>query len=149
MRRYGTYDTVTAAATKTVLALKGIGTTKGRLYDIRFGSSGTPTDQALNIMVLRSTAIDGDSSEQTPEKFDLSDPGALVKGRINYTSSEPTYGSVPLLQWSVNQQASVRWTVLPEEAIIVDDDASAGVGLQIQTLSGSAVAVEASFTHAE
>ena len=147
-RRYATVGSQNAAATTTILGLTSATTIRPRLYEIWFGSAATPADQAFNLDIRRYTAA-GTATSVTPQALDPADPAALAAAGENHTV-EPTYtAGANLLKISINQQATVRWVVPPEEGLVAPATANNGLGLQFTLVSGGTAICEATFHHAE
>jgi hypothetical protein len=54
-----------------------------------------------------------------------------------------------MLSFSINQQATFRWVVPPEEGIVCPATAANGLGLLFVTVSGGTALSEAQFMHEE
>lgn len=147
-RRYVTDGNQNAAASTTILGLTSATTIRPKLYELVFGSAATPADQAFNMQVNRYTAA-GTSTGVTPQAADPADPAALAAAGENHTV-EPTYtaGAV-MLSFSINQQATFRWVVPPEEGIVAPATAANGLGLLFVVVSGGTALAEATFYHEE
>lgn len=114
---------------KTVLGLTSAATIRPYIYDVIFGTSGTPADNALNWLLQRFTAA-GTSSAATPVACDPADPSALASGGQNHTV-EPTYtaGAI-LLDIDANQRSTQRWVASPGGELKMPALAANGLGLQ-------------------
>jgi len=139
-RRYGFSGSITSAATKTVWGVAGTSAVRPQVYDILIGSNATPADNASQWWALRFTAA-GTSTSVTPEKLDSGDPAATAVCGKNH-SAEPTYGTVPLLDISLNQRATFRWVAAPGSELKSPATAANGIGLQCQAVGGSGVATQ-------
>lgn len=118
-----------ANSLKTVVGLTSAATVRPRIYDLIFGTSGTPADNALNWLLQRFTAA-GTSSAATPVAIDPADPSALASGGQNHTV-EPTYtASAYLLDIDANQRSTQRWVASPGGELILPATAANGAGLQ-------------------
>lgn len=113
---------------------------RSKVYDLIFGSEGTPADNAFQWVVQRCTAA-GTSTSVTPQPLDPADAATETDAGENHTI-EPTYtaGAV-LLSISINQRATFRWVASPGGELVYPATASNGVG--IKTPTSSAVAVTA------
>ena len=148
MRRYSSDGNQHAAASTTVLGLTSAATVRPHLYEVLFGSSATPADQAFNLQLNRYTAA-GTGTSVTPQALDPGDPSALASAGENHTV-EPTYTSgAVMLSFSINQQATFRWVTPPDEGIVLPATASNGVGLSFVVVSGGTALCESTFHHAE
>lgn len=143
-RRYSVAGDQNAAATTTILGITSTAAIRPKLYDVLFGSAAAPADQAFNMKMQRSTAA-GTSTAVTPQALDPGDPAAVTIAGQNHTA-EPTYTSGAIvLSFSVNQQATFRWVVPPEEGIVAPATAANGLGLQFVIVSGGTALCEAMF----
>lgn len=138
-RRYGFSGSITAAATKTIVSIVGTSAVRCSLYDVLVSSNATPADNSSEWMVLRCTAA-GTSTAVVPTNLDSGDPAASCVCGKNHTV-EPTYGTVPALDFAINQRATFRWVAAPGSEIKGPATAANGVGLQCQGVGGSGVAV--------
>lgn len=117
-------------------------TRRGRLYDVMFGSSGTPADAAFRWQLMRSTAVGTEGAGVVPIALDPGDPAALYDGAEGH-SAEPTYtAATEFLDLSLNQRASWRWVAAPGGEIVGPATASNGWGIRAFHAS-SVVASEA------
>ncbi len=118
-----------ASATDSVLGLTSATTIRPAIYDIIFGSSATPADNALNWLLQRYTAA-GTATSVTPQPLDPDDPAALASGGENHTA-EPTYTSnAILLNISANQRSTQRFVSAPGGELKCPATAANGLGLQ-------------------
>ena len=142
-RKYVADGSQNAAANTTLLGLTSATTIRPVLYDLVFGSAATPADQAFNMQVNRYTAA-GTSTSVTAQALDPGDPAAITTAGENH-SGEPTYTSgAVVLSFSINQQATFRWVVPPDEGIVMPATANNGLGLRFITVSGGTALSEAS-----
>ena len=118
-----------ASPTDTVLGLTASTSVRARIYDIIFGSSATPADNALNWMAQRYTAA-GTATAVTPQSLDPADPAALCTSGEDHTV-EPTYtANAILLSVSANQRSTQRWVAAPNSEMVIPATASNGIGLE-------------------
>lgn len=118
-----------ASATDSVLGLTSATTIRPEIYDLVFGSSATPADNALNWLLQRYTAA-GTATAVTPQALDPGDPAALATAGENH-SAEPTYTSNEiLLNISANQRSTQRWVAAPGGELKLPATANNGVGVQ-------------------
>lgn len=147
-RRYSSDGNQNAAASTTILGLTSAATVRPKIYELIFGSAATPADNAFNMQLIRYTAA-GTATGVTPQAHDPADPAALASAGENHTV-EPTYTSgANVLTFSINQQATFRWKVPPEEGIIAPATAANGLGLRFIVVSGGTALCEAHFSHEE
>ena len=117
---------------------------RSKVYDIIFGSEGTPADNAFQWVVQRCTAA-GTSTSVTPSPLDPADAATETDAGENHTI-EPTYtaGAV-LLSISINQRATFRWVASPGGELVYPATASNGVGFKTPTSSAAAVTATVHF----
>jgi len=128
-RRYQAAGTITAAATKTIVAITGGTTVRPAVYDLVLSNFATPADNSAQWQVRRSTAA-GTSTAVTPSPLDSGDPASTTVAGQTHTV-EPTYtASVFLLDVAVNQRATFRWVAAPNSEFVVPATASNGIGIQ-------------------
>jgi len=99
-----------ASPTDSVLGVTSASTIRPMLYDIIFGSSASPADNAIQWLMRRYTAA-GTATAVTPQALDPADPAALASAGENHTA-EPTYTSNSEL---MNLVANQRSTQTPGE----------------------------------
>jgi len=148
-RRYGANGSITAAATKTILSLSGSTAVRPALYDLLISSNATPADNSSQWWLLRFGTANGTGTAVTPELLDNADPAAASTVKKNHSAEPTTYGTVPILDVSVNQRATFRWVAAPGSEIISSAAATTGVGLQCQGVGGSGVATNAAILFME
>ncbi len=147
-RRYVSDGSQNAASSTTILGVTSAATIRPKLYELIFGSGATPADQAFNLKLGRYTAA-GTATAVTPVAIDPGDPNALASAGENHTV-EPTYTSAAdMLSVSINQQATFRWVVPPEDGIVMPATAANGLGLYFAIVSGGTALCEATMYHEE
>ena len=131
-RRYACTGASVGAASpgKTALnVFQTSNTVRGRLYDVIFGSSATPADNAITWRVSRSTAVGTEGTGVVPAPLDVGDPASLFDGAQAH-SAEPTYtAATELLEIPQNQRATFRWVAAPEGEFVTPATASNGIGI--------------------
>lgn len=147
-RRYSSDGSQNAAASVSVLGLTSTAAIRPKIYEVIFGSSATPADQAFSIQLNRYTAA-GTATGVTPTALDPGDAAATASAGENH-SVEPTYtaGAV-LLAFSINQQATFRWVAAPDGELVAPSTAANGIGMRFILVSGGTALCEATFHHAE
>lgn len=122
---------VATGTNKTLISLQSTTAIKPRLYEIMVGSEATPADQAVQLSVLRFTAVGTAGSTFTPQALDPSDPASAATVNQGVFTGEPTYtGSSNLLVISLNQRATFRWIVNPGYELICPASNNNGLGLR-------------------
>jgi hypothetical protein len=147
-RRYSVTGQGTNTAATSIVGLTSAATIRPRIYDIIIGSDATPADMAAEYAFRRYTAA-GTSTAVTPQALDSSDPAALASAGQAH-SAEPTYtANAIVLDCSVNQRATFRWVAAPGGELVLPATAANGIGMQVITLSGSAVNVTCTLHYEE
>lgn len=129
-RKYAASGTrAVASPTKTVLGVTATVAVRPEIYDLIFGSTATPADNALEVILQRYTAA-GTATAITPAAIDSGDPASTATAGQNHTV-EPTYTAAAiLLDVAVNQRSTQRWVAAPGGEIKLPATAANGVGLQ-------------------
>lgn len=141
-RRYSIDGQDTNTAGTSILGLTSAATVRPRVYDLIVGSDATPADNAAEYVLQRYTAA-GTSTSVTPQALDSGDPASLCSAGEAH-SVEPTYtANAILLQFALNQRATFRWVAAPGGEIVLPATAANGVGLQVISIAGSAINVNA------
>jgi hypothetical protein len=147
-RRYLSIGSDAAAVDTSLLALISAATIRPVIYELGFGSSATPADNAF-LMKLQRFTVAGTATSVTPQKMDPPDPASLASAGKAH-SAEPTYTSGEVvLQFAINQQATYRWVVPPDRGIVLPATAANGAGLWWGTVSGGTATCDANIYHEE
>lgn len=137
-------NTVTATPGDTTLNIFNSGTTtRGQLYDVMVShSAASPSDNTIQWLVRRSTAVGTEGSGVVPAKLDLAAPAAQFDGAENHTG-EPTYtAATEIIDLDVNMRATNRWVGAPLGEVILPATSNAGVGATpISSYTGDAATI--------
>lgn len=108
------------------------------IYDVMFGSEGTPADNPFRWQIQRTSAA-GTSTSVTPQALDAADAAAVTTAGENHTV-EPTYtaGAI-LLDIPLNQRATFRWVAKDGCGLMIPATAAAGLGIKTPTASAVAI----------
>ena len=134
----GTHQTITATY-KTLVALSAAttGLQRGRLYDVMFGTLGTPADQTYEWDISRITALGTAGSTPVAAPLDSADAVASTVVGVDYPTTEPTYtAATSLFYLATNQRASYRWVASPGSEFVWPATNLNGVGLRTRSVSG-------------
>ncbi len=130
--RYAAVGLVTVATgpADTMLALNAVALTRGRVFDLGFGSNATPADNVIAWRVARSSSAVavGAAVTETPLASSDGAPASQLIGISNVTT-EPGYEEI-FIDIGVNQRASWRWVAAPEGELITPGDAAAAIGIE-------------------
>lgn len=132
-RRYAIFAqrAMASAAPQTALGLTAGGTNLKRaaLYDLTFGSTGAPADNAFLYEAQRSTAAGTGGTTTTPTALDPGDSPPDTTSAQAHTT-DPTFTANTILgYWPVNQRATHRWIADTFGPIMVAATTNNGVGI--------------------
>lgn len=146
--RYATaaLQTPVESGFKTIAELLGGTGLRFRLYDVLFGQSGTPADNAMVHDLIRITAS-GTGTAIVPEKLDPADVAAVVTAKEDNTV-EPTTTGIALIKVPLYEKATSRWVAAPGSEIVVAAVANEGLAWRVKAASYTAQA-EATLLHEE
>lgn len=113
-----------------------------KLYDVMFGTLGTPADQTYEFDISRASTI-GTGTVATPSPIDVADAVALTVGTVNHTV-EPTVG-VSAFYLGINQRASYRWVAAPGSELVSPATALNGFTIRTRSVSGGSATATAQF----
>lgn len=101
------------------------------VYDIMVGSDDTPASQAARFVLGRTTAVGTEGSGLVPANLDPGGPAGACDSGLGAFGGEPTYTAAKtMLMFSLNQQATWRWTTDPMYAILATATQNNGLGLK-------------------
>lgn len=145
----GTLQAITSTY-KTLLALTAATATlrQGRLYDLEFGTLGTPANQTYEFDLSRQTAA-GTSTAVTPVALNPNDAASGTVGSANFTAEGTITATSSMFYLGINQQASYRWVASPGSEIFWPATNLAGVALRTRSVSGGTATATAQFWHME
>jgi hypothetical protein len=105
---------------------------KGWIYDVLFGTDGTPADNAMTFQIDRQSSV-GTGTSATPIALDNGDAAALLVATVNHTIEPTVTANSALLSVGINQRASYRWVAAPGGEIVVPATNVTGVGLRAKS----------------
>jgi hypothetical protein len=145
----GTHATITATY-KTLVNVTAITAGhRGKLYDVMFGTLGTPADQSYEWDISRCTTVGTGSSTPVPAPLDPADSACTTVCNVDH-SAEPTYtASTSLFYLATNQRASYRWVASPGSEMLWPVTNLNGLGLRTRSVSGGAATCSAQFLFQE
>jgi hypothetical protein len=132
-RRYSIFGqrAMASSAPQTAVGLTagGANLKRAAIYDITFGSNGTPTDVSLLYEAQRYTAAGTGLTTTAPTALDPGDTAADTSS-VQANTSDPTFTANTILgYWPVNQRATHRWIADTFGPIMVAAVASNGIGI--------------------
>ena len=130
-RRYSVDGTqAVASPTDTVLGITSTTAIRPEIYDVIFGSSASPADNAIQWLMRRNTAAGSGGSAVTPNALDPDDPSSLTTAHENH-GTEPTYTSnSELMNLVANQRSTQRWVAAPGGEMKIPATTAAGIGIE-------------------
>lgn len=131
MARWGTKFSKDATSVKSVGLLTAAASSprRAKLYDVSFGSSATPGDNAFLWQIQRCTTA-GTGTTTTPNSLDPADTLASTIVCTNVVTVDPTLTAAAFLyQVALNQRASWRWVAAPYGELLIPATASNGLAL--------------------
>lgn len=133
---------------KTQIAVYGTAgnARRGKLYDLLFGTNGTPADQSVIYDISQSTGFTTTftyGANGTPQRLDQADAAAATTTGINATAEGTYTSNSSLFQLAVNQRASYRWVAAPGSELVWPAASATGLGFRAMSPSGATVNVNA------
>jgi hypothetical protein len=146
MPRYGVDLKRTTASTTLALGVMQATATLPRrlkLCEVKFGSDGTPADNAFKYVIDRVTAQGSyaGATGVTPSPLDSADAASVFDAGDTGISTNPTIGA-RLLVAALNQRATFLWQAAPGSELLSPATDNTGFAVQTPT-AGGAVAVNA------
>lgn len=138
-----TYKTLLSATAQTT-SLK-----RGKLYDVMFGTLGTPADQSYEFDISRQTAASSGGTTVTPNPLDPADAAAFTVGTANPTGEGTITATSSLFYLGINQRASYRWVAAPGSEIVWPATNLAGLAIRTRSVSGGTATATAHFLFQE
>ncbi len=136
---------VTITPGDSVLGVVGVTTIRGRIYDMMWGSIGTPADNEVQWLVRRSTDLGTEGSAVVGQPLDDGAPTALTLASTNYSVEPAMAAGSEIIDIGLNQRASWRWVAAPEGEIVMTADAA--VAIVITPIGPASVGVVTATAH--
>jgi len=135
---------------KSVLSVLGGATLPRRtkLYDVMFGTIGTPADQTYEFDISRQTAA-GTGSATTPVPLDPADAASVATSMSNYTAEGTITATSSVFYLGINQRASYRWVAAPGSELVTPATTAAGLALRMRSVSGGTATTTGAFLFQE
>lgn len=132
---YKTQWDLTAATGATTLR-------RAWVYDVTFGTDGTPADNSVTYKIDRQTTT-GTRTTAVPAPLDGADAAALITGGVVTTIEPSVTAATQLLEIATNQRATYRWVAAPGGELIVPATNVAGLGARAKSpaYTGTCVAL--------
>ncbi len=141
----GTAQAITTSY-KTLVTVIGAASAprRSKIYDVLFGTAGTPADLSYEFNISRMTADDGTKTNVTPLPLDPADAAAVSLSRANFTVEGTITATSSLFYIPINQRASYRWVAAPGSELVAPATAAAGFAAQARSASGGTAVAGAS-----
>lgn len=145
----GTLQAITSTY-KTLLALTAATATlrQGRLYDVTFGTLGTPADQSYEFDISRQTGA-GTSTAVTPVPMNPADAVSGTVGSANFTAEGTITATSSMFYLGINQRASYRWVAAPGSELFWPATNLAGLAMRTRSVSGGTATATTQMWHME
>ena len=114
---------------KTQWDLTGVTATLRRawVYDVTFGTDGTPADNTVTYVVNRQTTT-GTRTAAVPAPLDSIDTAAGTGAGVVTTIEGTITAATQLLEIATNQRATYRWVASPGGELVVPATNAVGLG---------------------
>lgn len=122
---YKTLVSLTAATGATTLR-------KAWIYDVMFGTDGTPADNTVTYKIDRQTTV-GTATSIVPSPLETTDAAALITANANNTIEPTVTAATILLEMATNQRASYRWVAAPGGELVVPATNTTGLGARAKS----------------
>lgn len=137
MARWGTKLSKDATSVKSVglVTAAAANMRRAKLYDVSFGSSATPGDNAFLWQIQRCTTA-GTGTTTTPNSLDPADTlASTIVCKDTITVDPNLTASAFLYAEAINQRATMRWVAAPYSELVIPATASNGfiIGLASAT----------------
>lgn len=106
-------------------------TNRGQISYVNAGSVATPSDQAADFLLGRTTAVGTEGSGLVPNNLDPGGPAGDFDSGLGVFSAEPTYtAGKQLLAFQLNQRATFQWYANPGFELKMTAAQNNGAGLK-------------------
>ncbi len=137
---YKTLIQVTAATT---------GLKRGKVYDVMFGTLGTPADQSYEYDVSRCTTLGTGGSTPVAAPLDSADVASSAVATADPTSEGTYTAATSMIYLAVNQRASYRWVAAPGSELMYPATNLNGFGIRTRSVSGGTATASGQFLFQE
>jgi len=110
------------------------------IYDVTFGTDGTPADNTVTYKIDRQTTT-GTRSTVVPAPLDSVDAAGLITCGCNTTIEGTVTGATQLLEIATNQRATYRWVAAPGGEMVVPATTLNGLGGRAKSPAYTSTAV--------
>lgn len=142
----GTHQTVTSTY-KTLIQVTAATALlrRGKLYDLTFGTIGTPADQSYEWDISRCTSLGTGGSTPVPNPLDPADAACGTVCTVDVTAEPTITAATSQFYLGANQRASYRWVCAPGSEIVWPATNLNGLALRTRSVSGGAATATGQF----
>lgn len=116
---------------------------RGKVYDVMFGTLGTPADQTYEWDMSRCTTLGTGGSTPVAAPLDPADAAAFTVVTADSTSEGTYTGATSMIYLATNQRASYRWVASPGSELVWPATNLNGFGLRTRSVSGGTATASA------
>lgn len=124
---------------KTLLSITAEATpgpaVSGKIFDIAFGTIGTPADNTMEWDISKQTAA-GTATAVTPTTLDGSNGVARLVAEANYTAEGTITANSSVFYLPVNQRASYRFAFNPGSELVIPATDENGLACRVKSATG-------------
>lgn len=133
-------DATAGADPQTLLNLFSTGGAgRGYIYDILVSSGATPADQAANMDVKRTTAVQTENSGFTPVPLDPDGAVSTFDAGASHTTEPTETANSEMMVFSLNQRATFRWVAAPGGELVLPATTANGINVVRRTSTSAYV----------
>lgn len=146
----GTHQAITSTY-KTLIQVTAQTTSlkRGKLYDITFGTLGTPADQSYEWDVSRCTTLGTGGTTPVAAPLDPADAAAFTVVTVDVTAEPTITAATSQLYIAANQRASYRWVAAPGSELVWPATNLNGFALRTRSVSGGTATASGQFLFEE
>lgn len=122
---------------------------RGKLYDVTFGTIGTPADQTYEWDISRCTTLGTGGSAPVAAPLDPADAAAFTVVTVDPTAEGTYTAATSQFYLGTNQRASYRWVAAPGSELLWPATNVNGLGLRTRSVSGGTATATAAFLFQE
>lgn len=124
-----TNKTNTVSSTVPMFNLLGAASRPLHIYEIMIACDAAPDDEAATFALMRTTARGTQSTTVAPNPLSTQSPASIATLDDTWSVDPTITANSQLLQFAMNQRATIRWVARPGNEIVVPATANAGLAL--------------------
>ncbi len=146
----GTHQAITSTY-KTLIQVTAAtsGLKRGKVYDVMFGTLGTPADQSYEYDVSRCTTLGTGGSTPVAAPLDSADVACSAVATADPTAEGTFTAATSMIYLAVNQRASYRWVAAPGSELMYPATNLNGFGIRTRSVSGGTATASGQFLFQE